>query len=185
LDINATNPSANISQVYWLQDDLSIFIYETEDGDVYGNGSLVYNTISNTSTTLSWKRVDEFSWGSGYEQRTHSVFNVKVKAISQPVKYTSESASSECAILIYCDEGTDFSYLHTYYQSGVNHVYESTTVDTTERTTPRALDELDFVEGKEHILVYDLNTGSVIDFYSSLNIFYEKEYEAAPIVNYY
>jgi len=80
LDINATNPSANISQVYWLQDDLSIFIYETEDGDVYGNGSLVYNTISNTSTTLSWKRVDEFSWGSGYEQRTHSVFNVKVNS---------------------------------------------------------------------------------------------------------
>lgn len=98
--------------------------------------------------------------------------------MSSPVSYSSAKASSDCAVLLYCDEGTAFSYLHTYYQSGVDPVYESTTVDTTDRTTPRELDELDFVEGNEHILVYDMNTGSVIDFYSTLNIYYAGGYEA-------
>jgi hypothetical protein len=184
-NINATNPAANITNVYYLANDLSIFMYETESGDVYGNGSLIYNTTTNTGTNLTWQRVDEFSWGSGYEQRTHSVFNVKIKAMSSPVSYSSAKASSDCAVLLYCDEGTAFSYLHTYYQSGVDPVYESTTRDTTDRTTPRALDELDFVEGNEHILVYDMNTGSVIDFYSTLNIYYAGGYEAQPTINFY
>ncbi|MBQ7955184.1 MAG: hypothetical protein IJ282_05490 [Lachnospiraceae bacterium] len=185
LDINATNPAANITSVYYLASDLSIFMYETETGDVYGNGSLIYNTSTNTGSNLTWQRVDEFSWGSGYEQRTHSVFNVKIKAMSSPVSYSSAKASSDCAVLLYCDEGTAFSYLHTYYQSGVDPVYESTTVDTTDRTTPRELDELDFVEGNEHILVYDMNTGSVIDFYSTLNIYYAGGYEAQPTIAFY
>ena len=185
LDINATNPAANITSVYYLANDLSIFMYETESGDVYGNGCLIYNTSTNTGTNLTWQRIDEFSWGSGYEQRTHSVFNVKIKAMSSPVSYSSAKASSDCAVLLYCDEGTAFSYLHTYYQSGVDHVYESTTRDTTDRITPRALDELDFVEGNEHILVYDMNTGSVIDFYSTLNIYYAGGYEAQPTISFY
>ena len=185
LDINATNPAANIANVYYLANDLSIFMYETEAGDVYGNGSLIYNTATNTGSNLTWQRVDEFSWGSGYEQRTHRVFNVKVKAISSPVSYSSTKASSDCAVLIYCDEGTAFSYLHTYYQSGVDHIYESTTKDTTGRTTPRPLDENDFVEGNEHILVYDMNTGSVIDFYSTLNLYYAGGYEAQPTITFY
>lgn len=185
LNINATNPAANISNVYYLANDLSIFVYETESGDVYGNGSLIYNTSTNTGSNLTWQRVDEFSWGSGYEQRTHQVFNVKIKAMSSPVSYSSAKASSDCAVLLYCDEGTSFSYLHTYYQSGVDHKYESSTKDTTGRTTPRALDEHDFTEGNEHILVYDMNEGSVIDFYSTLNLYYAGGYEAQPTITFY
>lgn len=185
LNINAQNPAANIAKVYYLATDLSIFMYETESGDIYGNGSLIYNTSTNTGNNLRWQRVDEVSWGSGYEQRTHSVFNVKVKSISTPVSYSSNKASSDCAVLLYCDEGTSFSYLHTYYQSGVDHIYESTTTDTTGRTTPRELDSLDFVEGNQHILVYDMNTGSVIDFYSTLNIFYAGGYEPQPKITFY
>ena len=63
LYINATNPAANIMSVYHLASDLSIFMYETETGDVYGNGSLIYNTSTNTGSNLTWQRVNEFSWG--------------------------------------------------------------------------------------------------------------------------
>ncbi len=184
-DINATNPAANIVDVNFLSDDLSIFMYETETGDVHGNGSLVYNTSTNTGSNLTWDRIDEFSWGSGYEHRTHSIYNVKVKAMSPPVSYSSKKASSDCAVLLYCDEGTSFSYVHTYYQSAVDHKYESTTKDTTGRTTPRNLDDLDFVGGNEHVLVYDLNTGRVIDFCSTLNIYYAGDYEPQPTIKYY
>lgn len=185
LDINATNPAANLAGVYYLANDLSIFMYETESGDVYGNGSFIYNTTTHTGTNLGWRRVDEVSWGSGYEQRTHSVFNTKIKAISRPLSYSAAKASSDCAVLLYCNEGTSFSYLHTYYQSGVDHVYKSTTEDTTGRTTPRQLDEYDFAGGNEHILVFDMNTGKVIDFYSTLNLFYAAGYESQPKITFY
>lgn len=185
LNINVTNPSANIKTVYYITNDLSIFMYETESGDIYGNGSLIYNTSTKTGSNLTWQRVDETRWESGYEQRTHKVFNVKVKAMSEPASYSSKKAKSDCVVLLYCDQGTSFSYLHTYYQSGPDHIYESTTNDTTGRTTPRQLDEHDFVGENEHYLVYDLNTGSVIDFYSNLNIFYNGKYEPEPTIKFY
>ncbi len=184
LDINATNPSANLSAVNYLKNDLSIFVFRTVAGDVYSNGHLLYNVSSSINTNLNWSRVNEFSWGSGYEQRTHSVFNVKVKAMSSPVSYSSTYASSSCAVLLYCDKDTAFSYLHTYYQSGVDHIYQSSTTDTTGRTTPRALDDMDFLGGNEHILVVDLASGQVIDFYSTLNIYYANGYEAQPVINF-
>lgn len=183
-DINATNPSANLAAVNYLKNDLSIFTFRTESGDVYSNGHLLYNVNSSTGSNLKWERVYYYSWGSGYEQRTHSVFSVKVKSMSAPVSYSSAHASSSCAVLLYCDEGTAFSYLHTYYQSAVDHVYESTTMDTTGRTTPRALDKDDFVSGNQHILVVDLGTGEVIDFYSTLNIYYAYGYESQPVINF-
>lgn len=183
-DINATNPSANLAAVNYLKDDLSIFVFRTDSGDVYSNGNLLYNVNSATGSNLNWQRVYYFSWGSGYQQRTHRVFNVRVKAMSAPVSYSSSYASSSCAVLLYCDEGTTFSYLHTYYQSGVDHIYESTTIDTTERNTPRALDALDFAGGNEHILVVDLFTGEVIDFYSTLNIYYAGGYESQPVISF-
>lgn len=183
-NMNASNPAANLSKAIYLSSDLSIFMFETTAGDVYGNGSFIYNTSTRTGD-LGWERIDEVSWGSGYEQRTHSVFGVKVKAVSGPVKYSSAKAYSDCAVLIYCDIDTHFSYLHTFYQSGIDPIYESTTIDTTGQRTPRTLDEFDFEGGNEHIIVFDLNTGKAIDFYSTLNIFYAGGYESQPKINFY
>ena len=146
---------------------------------------MIYNTSTKTGSNLTWTRTDKYSWGSGYEQRTHSVYNVKVRSISSPVSYSSKQGSSDCAVLLYCDEGTTFSYVHSYYQSGENHVYESTTKDTTDRNTPRGLDAIDFAEGNQHILVYDLKMGKVIDFYSTLNIFYAGGYEPQPTIRFH
>ena len=184
-DINATNPAANISSVKYIAADLSIFIFETTSGDVYGNGSFIYNTSTTINSNLEWQRISENNWGSGYEQRTMDVYNVHVSSMSGPVSYSSNYASSNCAVLIYCDTGTGFSYFHSYYQSGNPPVYDSSWEDTTGRTTPRTLDAADFAGGNQHILVFDLITGQCIDFYSTLNIFYAAGYEPAPTINFY
>lgn len=184
-DINATNPAANISSVEYIATDLSIFIFETTSGDVYGNGSFIYNTSATINSNLEWQRISESNWGSGYEQRTMDVYNVHVNSMSSPVSYSSNYASSNCAVLIYCDTGTGFSYFHSYYQSGNPPVYDSSWEDTTGRTTPRTLDAADFAGGNQHILVFDLITGQCIDFYSTLNIFYAAGYEPAPTISFY
>lgn len=184
-DINATNPAANLSSVKYIATDLSIFIFETTDGDIYGNGKFIYNTSATINSNLTWQRVSENNWGSGYEQRTHNVYNVHVASMSGPVSYSSSYASSNCAVLLYCDIGTGFSYFHSYYQSGNPPVHEMSWEDTTGRTTPRALDQADFTGGNQHILIYDIVTGQCIDFYSTLNVYYAAGYESAPVITFY
>lgn len=120
-----------------------------ETGDVYSNGNLIYNTSTKVGNYLHWQRTDKVSWGSGYEQRTHMVLNATVKGMSKLASYSSKNASSNYVVLLYCDEDTEFSYVHTYYQSAPDHIYDSTTVDTTGRETPRKLDSVDFAGGAE------------------------------------
>ncbi|MNP63049.1 hypothetical protein D3C76_1583960 [compost metagenome] len=71
-----------------------------------------------------------------------------------------------------------------YYQSGPDHVYESSFDDISGRLTPRYLDQEDFDNWGDHILVYDLNTNKAIDFYSVLNFYYGAGIEANPVVNF-
>lgn len=184
-NINATNPSANIKTFNFLANDLSIFMFETEDGDVYGNGSFIYNTTTKQGSKLSWQRIERIDSGSGFMQRTHQVFNVKVKSISGPAKYSASKAASDCAVLICCDVDTSFSYIYSLYESGDNPTHVTSATDTTGRVTPRQLDEVDFSGGREHIIVFDLNEGKAIDFYSNLNIYYAGGYEPAPKVTFY
>ena len=51
------------------------------------------------------------------------------------------------------------------------------------KTTPRQIDTDDFNYG-DHILIFDLNTGQPIDFYSVLNFYYGAGIETLPIINY-
>jgi len=185
--MNATNPSGTIKKQICITGDLSVFVYENMSGDVYGNGTFVYNTSTMTGANFNWQRVDERRWTidgyGGYEQRTHSVSNVKIKAVTGPAKWKSTKASSDAVMLIYCDVGTIFSFLHTYYQSAPDHTYWSSTNDTFGRSTPRTLDEADMEYS--HILAFDLYTGKVIDFYSPLHFFYVGGYESAPTITFY
>lgn len=180
-DINASNPASNITKVRWINLDFSIFIFETLSGDVYGNGNLIYNTSSGIGNSLDWERVEERSWGSGYQQRTHRLFDVHVKNLSDPVSYSSRYATSDCAIFVLCDVGTGFTYYYSYYQSGPDHYYLREFEDAFGKQTPRSLDSSDFEVWNNHVLVYDLNIGKVIDFYSPLNIYYGASIEPTPI----
>ncbi|RRJ62257.1 hypothetical protein EHV15_04305 [Paenibacillus oralis] len=180
LRMNAANP-ADYSSLLSISDSLKYVVASYANGNIYSSGVLVGNTQSYNSH-LDWTREFYFSWGSGYNSRTHKISNVKIASVSAPVSYTSAYASSNNAILIYLNEGTSFMHHAAYYQSGPDHIYESTFDDTLGKRTPRYLDEEDIEGYGPHILVYDLNTQKAIDFYSVLNYYYAAGIEAAPTV---
>lgn len=180
LHINATTPYTIVQDhkyITRLKNDFKHLFITTQTGDLYVNEKKIINVNTRSNDSLEWERIDSFNWGSGYEQRTQKVFLIKVKAISSPVKYHSTHASSDDAILIYCDIGTSFYYFHSRYQSGVNHTYWSTDHDVYGRKTPRALDQADIIVSKP-ILVLDLVSGKIIDFDSKLNEYYQKNAES-------
>lgn len=180
LRMNAANP-ADYSSLTSISDSLKYVVAAYANGDIYSSGVLVGNTQGN-NTHLDWKREYYFSWGSGYSSRTHEISNVKIASVSAPVSYTSSYASSSNAILIYLDTDTLFMYHQSYYQSGPDHIYESSFDDTLGKRTPRYLDDEDIDSYGPHILVYDLNTQKAIDFYSVLNFYYAAEIEPDPTV---
>lgn len=180
LRMNAANP-ADYQTLLSISDSLKYVVASYANGDIYASGVFVGNTNS-SSTNLDWTREYYFSWGSGYSSRTHKVSNVKIGSVSAPVRYSSSYASSNNAILIYVDEGTSFMYHQSYYQSGPDHVYESSFYDTLGKRTPRSLDVEDINSFGPHLLVYDLNTRKAIDFYSVLNYYYAAGIESPPTV---
>lgn len=184
-DINATNPAANLNDAIFLSRDLSIFMYENSVGDIYGNGKEIYNTYTKTGSNLEWTRYEYLGLDGGFQQRTHSVKRPVIKGMSFPATYSSATASSDCVVFLYCDINTSFSHMFSYYMSAPDPIHFGDVKDTTGRVTPRSLDELDFSGGNEHVLVFDLNTGKTIDFYSSLNLYYAGGYEAPPSYEFY
>lgn len=181
LNMNASNP-ANFTEVLTLTNSLKQFVAKYADGSVYTNGKYVLN-LNGDNSHLDWERNFRFSDNGGYTQRNHSISNVKIKNISQPISYSSSYASSNNAIMIYLNTGTSFMYHESQYQSGKNPYYHSSFVDTLGKTTPRQIDTDDFNYG-DHILIFDLNTGQPIDFYSVLNFYYGAGIEKLPTINY-
>ncbi|MFW5437452.1 hypothetical protein [Paenibacillus apiarius] len=180
--MNAMN-KANYSSLLHASASLLYVVAEYPDGAVYSNGVYV-GTGKGENPHLDWKREFTNSWGSGYTHRSHNISSVKIKSISAPVKYSSSYASSDKAILIYVDQGTLFTYFVSAYQSGPNHEYENSFVDTMGKTTPRRIDGDDLESWGDHILVYDLNENKAIDFFSVLNFYYASGVEAIPAITY-
>lgn len=179
IQLNAKNPS-NYTSVKSITSNLQSFVAEYADGSVYANGTLLYNTSTKTSS-LSWERVFYFSYGDGYNQRTHSISSVKVKSVSDPVTYRSSYASSNSAVMVYLDTGTLFMHHVSAYRTGVG--YEDSFLDTLGKKTPRRLDADDQNYG-DHILIVDLKTGKAIDFFSVLNYYYASGVESLPVISY-
>lgn len=179
IQLNAKNPS-NYSSVKSVTSNLQAFVAEYGDGSVYANGTLLYNSNTKTSS-LDWEREYYFSYGGGYNQRTHSISDVKVKNISDPVTYRSSYASSSSAIMVYLDTGTLFMHHVSAYQTGVG--YDDSFLDTLGKKTPRRLDSDDQNYG-DHILIVDLKTGKAIDFFSVLNYYYASGAESLPVIKY-
>ncbi|MCO4852555.1 hypothetical protein [Bacillus vallismortis] len=179
IQLNAKNP-ANYTSVQSITSNLQTFVAEYADGSVYANGTLLYNTGTKTSS-LSWEREYYFSHGGGYNQRTHSVSDVKVKSVSAPVTYHSSYASSNSAVMVYLDTGTLFMHHVSAYQSGGG--YEDSFLDTLGKETPRRLDADDQTYG-DHMLIVDTKTGKAIDFFSVLNYYYASGAESLPVISY-
>ncbi|WP_345808394.1 hypothetical protein [Bacillus pumilus] len=178
LQVNAKNPP-NFTGAVSLSSTLQYFVAEYANGDVFANGTKVYNKQSKTAD-YKWERVFYFSYDGKYDQRTHSVESVKVKSISAPVSYSSPYASSSEAILVYLDVETLFMYHESSFASG--QYYHSSFVDTLGKTTPRRLDIDDMTNYGDHILAVDLKTGKPIDFFSVLNFYYAAGIEKLPTI---
>lgn len=103
------------------------------------------------------------------------------KSYSAPGVYC-KSAYSEAAILIPVGYNSLIMSSHTYYQSGPDHIMETDWRDFTGLLTPRRLSSLD--KDTRNYLVYDLATGTVIDWYSNYNSIYTIGYKDPPVFGY-
>lgn len=183
LRLNATNPASDYNSILKVTPSLLQFVILYTNGDVYANGTYVYNVNPSASTEhLDWNRDYTFSYDGNYKHREHDISKVVVKSISGPVSYSSSYASSNNAMLIYLDVETLFMYYYSEFTSVPSHHYD-TFIDTLGKKTPRRLEADDYNYG-DHILVYDLNTGKAIDFYSVLNFYYANGIEPNPTVTF-
>ncbi|AET57663.1 hypothetical protein HPL003_04470 [Paenibacillus terrae HPL-003] len=188
IHMNAASPAdspinGKTAKLTSYSNNLIYTVIEYPNGDIKVNGAQIANTTT-VNPNLNWNREFYFSYGGSYNSRTHDVSEVRVKSITTPVKYTSNYASSDNAVLIVLNEGTLFTYFESAYSSGNPPYYSSSFVDTNGRVTPRRLDFIDMA-GDPDILVYDLDKKKVIDFASSLNYYYAKGIEPNPTVVYY
>jgi hypothetical protein len=181
LQINATNPSGSYAGILTITSSLQQFVLQYSNNDIYANGIYVCNVGSGASTAhLDWEREYYFSYGGNYSQRTHNISDVKILGVSGPYSYSSSYASSNNVMLIYLDVDTLFTYFESQFQSDPHYYYASFD-DILGKTTPRRLEADDYSYG-DHILVYDLNTGTPIDFFSVLNYYYGAGVEALPTI---
>lgn len=180
IQLNAKNP-ANFTSVKSVTSTLQQFVAGYEDGSIYANGTYMYNEETKTAS-FSWERVFYFSYGDGYNQRTHSISSVKVKNISAPITYSSSYAGSSSAIMVYLDVNTLFMHHVSAYKTGQG--YQDSFADTLGKTTPRRLDTDDLNNYGDHILIVDLKTGKAIDFFSVLNYYYASGVERIPTIQY-
>lgn len=165
--MNASSPSgANL--VMSSSSALQSVAWGYPNGNVYLNDAYICNTqkTPNINPHLDWQRHFYFSSGGNYTAREHDISDARVSRITTRVNYSSAYASSDNAVLLILDKDTLFTYFESEFRSGPPTYYHSSFVDTTGRTTPRRLDFIDMA-GDPDILVYDLNTGKVIDFVSN------------------
>ncbi|ACL74787.1 hypothetical protein [Ruminiclostridium cellulolyticum] len=187
LQINATNPAGEFSSINTITPSLQQLVISYTNQEVYANGIYVFSWDSAASNRhLNWRRDVMAVKELVTETKKMILENVKVRTISAPVTYTSQYASSDNAILLYLNEGTAYTYYETITENANPLNYSKSFVDPNGKITPRNLDSSDFVNAT-HILVLDLNTGKPIDFFSSLNYFYNDksvDREDSPKITY-
>lgn len=182
--INATNPSGAIKGVRECSDDLQYVAFEYNNGDIYSNGKYALGSsyIGKVTSEFDWERKFDNSTGDGYRHIGMNVYNVIPAEISGPTYYSSSYASSDNVMLIKCDVGTCWAFDQSYRMNN-EYIIPFTMVDVFGRKTPRLLDKADS-DGEYsdfyHYLVYDINTGKTIDFFSPLNYYYATGAEEWP-----
>lgn len=180
LQINATNPAGAIDSMAEVSSTLQYLVFSYQNYEVYANGIYVFSYDPTVSAShLNWTRDNIINSPGVIHERKLSIGNVKVRTFSGPVAYESDYASSDSAILLYLNEGTAFStFESTFIDEPFS--YTSSFNDVNGKATPRFLDSSDFTSSN-HILVFDLNTGKVIDFLSDLNYYYHLDENGASV----
>lgn len=149
----------------------------TTSGDmvVYCDGVRVIDEGS--PSMLDWERVLDLSWSSGYNYNKHEIYNAVVSGISSVGTYTSDYVTSNNAVILYLDVGTGYMYNESKrnWDTG-EHIFHF--YDPAGNTTPRTLNAYD-IANYNCRLVFDLNTGRPIDFWSFLNWYYATGTEEA------
>lgn len=151
-------------------------LIDTNDKSIlYVNGTEIYN--ENKPQQLDWERVLDLKWNGGYNYSKHNIYDVKLKGISKPGIYTSDYVKSDNAVILFLDEGTGYIYNESKRSSDINEKTFHFN-DPLGNKTPRKLTAED-IENNQCWLVFDLNTGKPIDFWSSLNWYYSTKTENA------
>ncbi len=181
LSVNSANPSGTLTDREFYEGFRMMATYS--NGDVYFDGSFFYNpkdmNQDQANSQMDWHRELTTNWSGGYRHRDHDVYNVHIQKVEGPYSYSAQYAQSDAVMFVYCDIGTCFAYMESFYESGSTH--KISRIDTLGKLTPRVLEADDFDDlDLEHVLIYDLNTGKSIDFYSPLNYYYIMGAEGKP-----
>jgi hypothetical protein len=180
--MNGTNPSYTTRGIVQATADYEYVSIAHDDGEVYQNGTYLYN-LDIANDELLWEREFYFSSGSGYTSRTQRISQTRITGNTTPCSYTSSYASSNNAVLLFVGANTYWHYFESQYVSG--GPYYSSFDDTVGKTTPRRIDSDDVENWGPHYAVLDLDSGEIIDFFSILNFYYGAGIESIPTVTFY
>ena len=166
---NALCPS-NVTGVYFESDDLSTIVTRVGSGTIYQNSMNVSNQLNNVLNAPVALFMED-SWPvypSGTEYYTHDIDDGKVQSISTGTFYINVRTIKN-ALWVKLDVGTLWTYTHSIVNNGSTLSF----IDLAGRKTPRRFDSWD-VGGDfgDHYLIYDMDTGKYVDFYSLHNVFF-------------
>jgi hypothetical protein len=177
---NRTIRSGNISIINYTSS-LSNITY-TYNGIIYVNGSSTSLTFgSNSGITYNDSRTLSPHTG---EYIAVSIVNTYITNISLPVIYSNERGTFNNVILLYLGSGTSYFYFRSLYTFDSMGNVTGTTFTSNDYvrgiSTPRYFDAED-AEANQ-FLAYDLNTGTVIDYFGINNFFYAFNIDSYPTI---
>lgn len=166
---NALGPSS-VTGVYFENDDLSTVITRVGSSTIYQNNMNVSNQLNKVlDAPVAFFMEDSWPvYPSGTEYYTHDIDDGKIKSISTGTFY-SNKRSVKNALWVKLDVDTLWTYTHSIVNNGSTLSF----IDLVGKKTPRRFDSWD-VGGQngDHYLIYDMDTGKYVDFYSIYNVFF-------------
>lgn len=166
---NTLCPS-NVTGVYYESDDLSTIVTRVGTSTIYQNNMNVSNQLNSVlNKPVAFFMEDSWPvYPSGTEYYTHDIDDGKIKSVSTGSFY-SNMRSIKNALWVKLDVGTLWTYTHSIVNNGSTLSF----IDLAGRKTPRRFDSWD-VGGEfgDHYLIYDMDTGKYVDFYSLHNVFF-------------
>lgn len=180
LYVNTSTPGsnvtgANIHRVNSTYSHIVALVMESGSPVLYCDGVKISDL--NDTSSLDWERILDLSWSSGYNYNKHEISNVQIAGVSLPGTYNSDYVDSNNAVIIFLAAGTNYMYNESQrnWDTGYSLFHF---LDPFGNETPRSLTDYD-IANYQCYLVFDLNTGKSIDFWSALNWYYATGTETA------
>lgn len=167
---NALCPSS-VSDIYYESADLSLLVVKLNSGAIYQN-NINLETQANKVLASPVELCLEDSWPvypSGTEYYTHDIADGTIRSISAGSFYTNKR-SVKNALFVKLGEETLWTYTHSIVNNGSTLSF----IDVTGQKTPRRFDYFDVKSGSwgDHYLIYDIDAGRYVDFFSVFNVFF-------------